>query len=204
MFHADPLAFDIATAATCEDADSFAGPSLPTDPGGYLAAVVGLLGRLWGKAWQAVFSSRLLTLNGYVAFDVPRVVTGLGASLLMGLVAVHVYVLATEPGLPVYFLIYAGVLIAACLSAAGAMVFALKRIVPQLGWYFGSLVCTVFLLIYLGSRFAGLPGLVALTARWDLAPGTMAMALAAGFIAVHTTVLSGINVAYPQRQNWHD
>lgn len=25
-----------------------------------------------------------------------------------------------------------------------------------------------------------------------------------GVIAVHTTVLSGINVAYPQRQNWHD
>ncbi|MBV8789276.1 MAG: hypothetical protein JOZ00_21655 [Mycobacterium sp.] len=27
------------------------------------------------------------------------------------------------------------------------------------------------------------------------------MALAVGFIAVHTTVLSGINVAHPRRQN---
>lgn len=166
--------------------------------------MVGRLGRPWRKAWQAIFSSPVLTLNGYVAFDLPRTVTGLGASLLMGLAAVHVYVLATGPGLPVYFLVYAAVLIAACLSAAGAMMLAFKPRVPQLGWYFGSLVCTVFLLIYLGSRVAGLPGLVGLTGRWDLAPGTLAMAFAAGFIAVHTTVLSGINVAYPRRRNWHD
>lgn len=173
-------------------------------PAGYLAAVTGLLARLSHKAWQGIFSSPLLTLNGYVAFDVPRAVTGLGVSLLMGVVAVHVYLLATEPGLPVYFVIYAAVLIAACAGAAGAMVFAFKPLVPQRGWYFGSLVCSVFLVIYLVSRFVSLPGLVALTGRWDLAPGTMAMALAGGFLAVHTTVLSGINVAYPQRQNWHD
>lgn len=166
--------------------------------------MVGILGRLGRRVWQAVFSSPLLTLNGYVAFDLPRAVTGLGASLLMGVVAVHVYLLATEPALPAYFLIYAAVLIAACVAAACAMVMAFKPLVPQLGWFFGSLVCTVFLVIYLVSRFVSLPGLVALTGRWDVAPWTMAMALAGGFVAVHTTVLSGINVAYPQRQNWHD
>ncbi|OBI95054.1 oxidoreductase [Mycobacterium alsense] len=166
--------------------------------------MAGLLVRLTHKAWRGIFSSPLLTLNGYVAFDVPRAVTGLGASLLMGIVAVHVYLLVTEPDLPVYFVIYAAALIAAWLVACGAMVFAFKPTVPQRGWYFGSLTCTVFLVIYLVSRFVSLPGLVALTGRWDLAPGSMAMALAAGFLAVHTTVLSGINVAYPQRQNWHD
>lgn len=166
--------------------------------------MAGLLGRLWLKAWRKVLSSPLLTLNGYVAFDLPRTVTGLGASLLMGLGAVHVYVGATRPGLPLYFWVYLAVLIAACLSAAAAMVFAVKPLVPQAGWYAGSFVCAAFLVIYLGSRLAGLPGLVALTGRWDLAPGTLAMAFAGGFIAVHTTVLSGINVAYPQRQNWHD
>lgn len=166
--------------------------------------MAGLLGRLSLKAWRGIFSSPPLTLNGYVAFDLPRTVTALGASLLLGLVAVHVYVLATAPGLPLYFVVYAAVLIAACAAAAAAMVFAVKPLVPQAGWFFGSLVCTVFLVLYLVSRFVGLPGLVAWTGRWDLAPGSMAMALAAGFLAVHTTVLSGINVAYPQRQNWHD
>lgn len=157
--------------------------------------------------WRGVLSSPPLTLNGWVAFDLPRVVTALGASLLTGLVAVHAYVLVTQPDLPGYFAVYAAVLTAGCLAAAGAMVSGstrLKLIGPQLGWYLGSLVCTAFLVIYLASRFVGLPGLGALTDRWDVAPGTLAMALAAGFVAVHTTVLSGINVAYPQRQHWHD
>lgn len=166
--------------------------------------MAGLLGRLWLKAWHKVLSSPLLTLNGYVAFDLPRTVTGLGVSLLMGLAAVHVYLMATRPGLPLYFWVYVAVLIAACLGAAAAMVLAVKPLVPQAGWYAGSLVCAAFLVIYLASRLAGPPGLVAVTGRWDLAPGTLAMAFAGGFIAVHTTVLSGINVAYPQRQNWHD
>lgn len=166
--------------------------------------MAGLLGRLGLKAWHKLLSSPLLTLNGYVAFDVPRAVTGLGASMLVGLVAVHAYIAATRPGLPLYFWVYVAVLAAACLGAAAAMAFAVKPGVPRAGWYFGSFVCAAFLVIYLGSRLARLPGLVALTGRWDLAPGTLAMALAGGFIAVHVTVLSGINVAYPQRQNWRD
>lgn len=67
-----------------------------------------------------------------------------------------------------------------------------------------SMVCSAFLGVYLITRWVSLPGLVTVTARWDFAPGTLAMALAAAFIAVHTTVLSGINVAYPQRRQWHD
>lgn len=177
---------------------------LHTDSAGYLAAVAGLLGRLRLNVWQRLWFSPVLTLNGYVAFDLPRTVTGLAGSLLMGLVGVHAYLLVTQEGLPLYFVSYAAALIGACLIAASAMAFALKPLVPQRGWYFGSLVCAAFLLVYLGSRFASLPGLVALTGRWDLAPGTLAAACAAGFVAVHATVLSGINVAYPQRQNWHD
>ena len=57
---------------------------------------------------------------------------------------------------------------------------------------------------YLASRAVTLPGLVALTGRWDFAPGTFAGALALGFVAVHMSVLLGINVAYPQRQQWSD
>lgn len=166
--------------------------------------MAGLLGRRWLHAWHKLLSSPPLTLNGYVAFDLPRAVTGLGASLLMGLVAVHAYVVATRPDLPPYFLVYVAALLIACLGAVAAMAFGLKPLVPRVGWYFGSFVCTVFLVIYLVSRFVSLPGLVALTGRWDLAPGTLAMAFAGGFLAVHTTVLSGVNVAYPQRQNWRD
>ncbi|UXA05480.1 oxidoreductase [Mycobacterium sp. SMC-2] len=164
--------------------------------------VNGFLGRLISR-WQSIVSSPVLTLNGWVAFNLPRTVTALGGSLLMGLVAVHAYVFIREPT-PWYFGVYSALLAIGCLGAAAAMVFALKPHVPQAGWYFGSLVCLAFLAIYLVSRWVTLAGLEALTGRWDLTPGTFALVFAAGFIAVHTTVLSGINVAYPQRQHWYD
>lgn len=153
---------------------------------------------------RRLLSSRVLTLNGWVAFNLPRTVTALGGALLTGLMLVHIYVLATEPGLPRYFAAYVLGLSAACALAAGAMVFALKPIVPRAGWYFGSLVCSAFLCAYLVTRWVQLPGLIGVTARWDFAPGTLGIAFAGAFLAVHTTVLSGINVAYPQRQQWYD
>lgn len=156
------------------------------------------------RLWHRVLSSRLLTLNGYVAFNLPRTVTALGGSLLAGLVAAHLYVLFTEQGLPLYFVGYLAVLCIGCLIAAAAIAVGVKPAVPQLGWYLGSTLCTIVLVVYLISRIQSIPGLEALTGRWDVAPATLAMALAAGFIAVHTTVLSGINVAYPQQQAWQD
>ncbi|WP_102416992.1 oxidoreductase [Mycobacterium sp. 4858] len=154
--------------------------------------------------WRSVMSAPVFTLNGWVAFNLPRTVTALGVSLLAGLVAVHAYVVMTEPAVPGYFVVYAAVLAICCLAAGAAMTFALKPRVPEAGWYFGSVVCLAFLAVYLASRWGTLPGLEALTGRWDVAPGTFAFAFAAGFIAVHATVLSGVNVAYPQRQQWYD
>lgn len=166
---------------------------------GYVAAV-GLLVRLWERS--RVY--RMLRLGGYVAFDVPRAVTALGTVLLLGIVATHLYVLDRETGLPVYFLIYAVVLMAGCVLAAAAIWLAVNPRVPQLGWLLGDAVSVVFLGLYLASRVVSLPGLVALTGRWDVAPGSFAAAFAMGFVAIHVSVLLGINVAYPQRQNWHD
>lgn len=154
--------------------------------------------------WRSIVTSPLLTLDGWVAFNLPRTVTALGGSLLVGLAAMHAYVLIRAPAVPVYFVVCSALLAIGCLTAAAAMVFALKPHVPQAGWYFGSMVCLAFLAVYLASRWVSLAGLEGLTGRWDLSPGTFAMAFAAGFIAVHTTVLSGINVAYPQRQQWYD
>lgn len=171
---------------------------------GYLAVVADLVARRTTALWRRLLSSPLLTLNGWVAFNLPRAVTALGGALLTGLVAVHVYVLATRPDLPPYFVAYVVVLAVACLAAASAMLIGIKPSVPQAGWYLGSLTCSAFLVVYLITRWVSLPGLNAVTARWDLAPGTLAMVCAAAFVAVHTTVLSGINVAYPQRQQWHD
>lgn len=153
---------------------------------------------------RRLLSSPVLTLNGWVAFNLPRTVTALGGTLLTGLVAVHVYVLITKADLPGYFYAYVLVLAAACLAAASATVVGIKPTVPPVGWYLGSLACSAFLVVYLVTRWVSLPGLATVTGRWDFAPGTLGIACAAAFVAVHTTVLSGINVAYPRRHQWYD
>jgi hypothetical protein len=145
-----------------------------------------------------------LRLKGWVAFNLPRTVAALGAGLLIGVVAVHVYVLTSQTALPVYFVIYAAILTACCLLPASFLWLGRNPRVPQLGWVFGDLISVVFLGVYLVTRAAPLPGLVAMTGRWDFAPGTFAAAFALGFVAVHMSVLLGINVAYPQRQQWTD
>jgi hypothetical protein len=145
-----------------------------------------------------------MRLKGYVAFNLPRAVTGLGAGLLLGIAAVHIYVLASRPGLPAIFAVYTGLVVAWCLLAAAAMGFAINPRIPQWGWFVGDGLSLVYLVVYLATRPAPLPGLVAVTGRWDFAPGTLAGALALGFVAVHLSVLLEINVAYPQRQQWSD
>lgn len=156
------------------------------------------------QTWRRSRLSRMLRLGGYVAFDLPRTVTALGDVLLLGIVATHVYILLKETGLPRYFVFYAAALIAGCLLAAGSTWLNFNPLVPRLGWLLGSMVSLIFLGIYLASRAVSVPGLVAVTGRWDFAPGTFALAFAAGFVGVHLSVLLGINVAYPQRQGWQD
>jgi len=58
--------------------------------------------------------------------------------------------------------------------------------------------------MYGASRTAGLPGLPELVAWWDYLLGTLSMALAALFMGLHFSVLTGMNVACPPHRNWHD
>ena len=156
------------------------------------------------ERWKSSQLFEWLRLKGWIAFNVPRAVSLLGTGLLIGIAAVHFYVLTSQPALPTYFVVYVAILEACCLLTATSLWLGRNPRVPQLGWFFGDLVSVVFLGLYLASRAATLPGLVALTGRWDFAPGTLAAALALGFVAVHMSVLLGINVAYPQRQQWTD
>jgi hypothetical protein len=145
-----------------------------------------------------------LRLKGWVAFNVPRTVSMLGAGLLIAIAAAHIYVATSQPDVPTYFVVYVAILSSCCLLTAASLWLGRNPRVPQLGWFFGDLISVVFVALYLASRAAALPGLVAVTGRWDFAPGTFAGAFALGFVAVHTSVLLGINVAYPQRQQWTD
>jgi predicted neutral ceramidase superfamily lipid hydrolase len=172
---------------------------LRIDAFGYANAVVAVIER-----WKHSRPYEWLRLKGYVAFNLPRTVTLLGATLLTGIAADHVYVLTSRQALPMYFFIYTAILATCCLLTAACLWLGRNPRVPQLGWFVGDLISIVFLAVYLASRAVTLPAMVAVTGRWDFAPGTLAGAFALGFIAVHMSVLLGINVAYPQRQQWFD
>lgn len=145
-----------------------------------------------------------LRLKGYVAFNVPRTVTALGAGLLLGIAAVHVYVLTSRPALPAYFVGYTATVLACCLLAAAGLWLGRIPRIPSSAWLLGDGIAVAFIGLYLVTRVTPLPGLLAVTGRWDFAPGTLAGVLALGFVTVHMSVLLGINVAYPQRQQWSD
>lgn len=141
---------------------------------------------------------------GGIAFNLPRTVTLAGDSALLGVAATHTYVLATAPGPPGYFAVYCVAVIVGCLAAAGITWIDVADYVPRMGWLAGSIICTVFAVGYLISRLVSLPGLPSLTGRWDFAPGSLALACAGAFLALHLTVLSGVNVAFGQRRAWVD
>jgi hypothetical protein len=152
---------------------------------------VGFLVETWPESWHRSRLFRVLSLGGYVAVNLPRVVTGSGAVLLVGVAVAHVYSLvtqATQGTLPWFFVVYAALVIAGCLLVAGALAVGRNPVVAQAAWHSGSLIAVVVI---------GVDAVTRVTA-------TTGFAFAGAFLAVHGPVLLGINVAYPRRQRWED
>jgi hypothetical protein len=146
---------------------------------------------------------RILTVYQYFAINLPKVTTTIGIGLLLGIVAVHLYVMLTAD-VPAYLVVYFLLLIAGSLTALVMMTFGARRGATRRGWWIGSTTATVLVVLYLLSRFTGLPGSPEVKGWWDFGPGTIALALAAGFLGLHLSVLLGVSVAYPQKRTWHD
>ena len=146
---------------------------------------------------------QLISFYKHIAFDLPRIVTGTGVVLLLGMATIRLYLLAT--GSPPAYLAAYFALIGACVVVASLAMLAGRwpRVVAA-GWWFGSLIALATFAMYIASRTAGLPGLGRYVSRWDFTYGTAGIALSVGFLAVHFTVLTGMNVAYPHRQQWTD
>lgn len=148
--------------------------------------------------------ARLLPGHCYLAVDLPKTTTAAGVLSMLGLAGVHLYLLLREDRLPLHLRIGFGLLIAACLVAAGLMVCGAFPRLVRAGWALGGLVSVVFLVVYVISRLAGLPGLPEVKGWWDSAPGTVAGACALLLPALLAARGLGITVAYPQKRHWHD
>jgi hypothetical protein len=150
---------------------------------------------------------KLISFYRYFLFNVPRITTASGIVLLAGVGAIRLYWLTggfLVSGLPAYLAAYFVLLVAAAFLASVAMVVGRRPGLVRIGWAVGSLVSAVSIGVYVASRTLGLPGLPQLVERWDYALGTFSMVLAALFLALYFSVLTGANVAYPQRRQWHD
>ena len=109
------------------------------------------------RAWRRGRVYRILSLGGYVAFNLPRVVTALGSVLVLGLAVAHVYVLVRAAEPPAYFVVYSAALITVCALTVVALWSAFNPGLPQHGWQLGSLLCAVYGGLYLVNRAASCP-----------------------------------------------
>lgn len=147
----------------------------------------------------------MVSFYRYFSFNLPRTTTAAGLMLVAGVGAVHLYLLVTDQALgggfdsPPYLRAYYAALFGAAVLAGAGMVTVLKA-----GWALGSLVAVAAIAMYVASRLWGLPGLSVLEGYWNYALGTFMLVLAAALVGLHFTVVSGLNVAWPQRRNWHD
>jgi hypothetical protein len=150
---------------------------------------------------------KLIAFYRYFSFNVPRMVTASGLVSLLGVGAIKLYWLTggfLVPEFPAYLAAYFVLLVATAFLASAALVFRSRPALVRIGWALGSLVSAASIAMYVASRTLGLPGLDLLVGRWDYALGTFSMALAGMFLVLHFSVLTGMNVAYPERRRWHD
>lgn len=148
--------------------------------------------------------NKAVSFYRHITFNLPRLVTAAGIALLLGIAAVRLVLLAENvAALPRYLSAYFALIgLLATLAALGMLVPILS--ITRVAWGLGSLVALASLLMYIASRTAGLPQLPQLVGRWDYAPGTFAMALSGAYLATHFSVLTRMNVAFPDHQRWHD
>lgn len=145
---------------------------------------------------------KLVTSYRYFAFNIPRVVTSVGVLLLAGLAGALLYLWLGDFEFPAYLAVYFALSAGGCLVAS-ILLWATPALIT-LGWVLGDVMSTVFVVGYVVSRLAGLPGAPELKAWWDFPAGTFGMLFAGLFVATHFSILTKVNIAYPQQRNWHE
>jgi hypothetical protein len=143
---------------------------------------------------------KLISFYRYIYLDAPGVTRWTGVALILLVGTIHLLE-AFE-----YFEItfYLGALFAANAASSTVAAVGIYRGARTWGWLLGALISGLSLVAYLVSRTFGLPGVAGLAGMWDEPLGTVSMIVEALFITVYFTVITGMNVAYPDGRNWRD
>lgn len=147
---------------------------------------------------------KLISFYRYFAFNAPKTTTGVGVALLLSTAIIRVFLLVQHVGVPGYLVAWSVLLIAGSLLAAAAMTTGPALRLARPGWALGSAVALLSLADYFAGRAVGLPGLPELVGRWHYPLGNVSVAIALLFLALHFSVRTGMNVAYPESRDWHD
>ncbi len=143
---------------------------------------------------------KVLSFYKYLYFNQPRLVTFVGISLILMVGFIHAYVLPehfeTAPYLGISFVVlFVGSLVSA---------FQILRGSRTLGWALGAAISGIALVAYIISRLFGLPGFEEAQGNWAEPIGTVAMIFEALLIFGYLSIITGMNVAWPEKRDWHD
>ena len=127
--------------------------------------------------WTGI--GKLISFYRYIYFDLPRVVTFTGISLILMIGFTHMYVFPQHfKTAPYLGLSFAVLFVISIISAINIL-----RGSRRWGWALGATICAIALLSYILSRTLGFPGFPEARNDWANPPGTVAMAFEAIFIA---------------------
>lgn len=144
--------------------------------------------------------SKLIAFYKYVYFNVPRTTRLAGIALILAVGAIHLTkgpeYLEAAP--------YLGVLFFA--NALGSLVAAvgILRGTKAWGWALAALISSLAALAYITSRLFGLPGYPEAMGAWDEPLGTVSVIVELLMLGLYFSIVTGMNVAAPDRRSWHD
>lgn len=147
---------------------------------------------------------KLISFYRYFAFNAPKTTTAAGVALLLSNALIQGFLLVRHFDVPAYLVVWFILLIVGPLPAGVAMTTGSVLRLVRSGWVLGSAVSLLSLAIYFASRAPGLPSLPQMVGKWHYPLGNLSVVIALLFLALHFSVLTGMNVAYPQRRDWHD
>lgn len=143
---------------------------------------------------------KTLSFFRYIYFNGPRVTQWSAIALILAVGLIHLVLVPEHfEAAPYLGFTFVAVFLASGVGAAGIFWGSWWA-----GWTPGAVLCAAAFVAYILSRALGLPGFSEAVGAWDTPAGTVAAAVEALYVGLYVSVAVGMNVAHPQRREWHD
>jgi hypothetical protein len=142
----------------------------------------------------------LISFYRHIYLNLPRITRLAGVALVLVVGLIHL-VEAPEHFAAVAYL---GTLFAVNFVLALASAVGIWRGSKSWGWLLGAGISAVSILAYLWSRALGLPGFPEGVGAWNTPVGSVSVIVEALFLGLYISVVTGMNVAYPDERHWDE